>query len=84
MTVPPAHHASPKPEAARFSRSGRLLIAFCALTFPVVFWILANPANARAAWAEVSRIMPFTATVGGNPIDANSLSDAALANLQPQ
>lgn len=84
MTARQPHHPFQGPDAARFSRSVRLLIVFCALTFPVVFWVLANPANARAAWAQVSRMIPFTAPVGGGTIDANRLSDAALAQLQPQ
>jgi hypothetical protein len=73
-----------KPEAARFSRSIRLLIVFCALAFPVAFWILVNPANARAAWAEFSRIMPFTADTGGDGVDASQISDASLNALRPQ
>lgn len=83
MTARP-HPRLQKPAAARFSRSIRLLIALCALVFPVAFWTLANPANARAAWAEFSRIMPFTGPASGDTVDASELSDVALARLAPQ
>lgn len=52
--------------------------------FPVAFWTLANPANARAAWAEFSRIIPFTGSANEDSIDASQLSDMALAGLAPQ
>lgn len=77
-------HTSRKPEAARFSRRIRLLIVVCALAFPVAFWSLVNPANARAAWAELARIMPFASEGVNSGIDAGQLSDAALNALQPQ
>lgn len=46
--------------------------------------MLANPANARAAWAEFSRIIPFTGSASEDSIDASQLSDVALAGLAPQ
>lgn len=73
-----------RPEAAQFSRSIRLLIVLCALVFPVAFWTLANPANARAAWAEFSRIIPFTGSGTEDSVDPSQLSDVALAGLAPQ
>jgi HEAT repeat protein len=84
MNAQSRRRTSRKPEAARFSRSIRLLVVVCALAFPVSFWILVNPANARAAWAEFSRIMPFTADAGGNSVDATQISDASLNVLHPQ
>lgn len=78
-----SHRPLQRPEAAPLSRSIRLLIVFCALLFPVTFWTLLNPANARAAWAEFSRIIPFTATRGDN-VDPSQLSDVALVGLTPQ
>ena|SRR5690348_7856430 len=77
-------HTPRKPEAERFSRRIRLLIVVCALAFPVAFWSLVNPANARAAWAELARIMPFAADGVNGGIDASQLSDASLNALQPQ
>ncbi|HTU34375.1 MAG TPA: HEAT repeat domain-containing protein [Candidatus Acidoferrum sp.] len=82
MTARP-HRPLQRPEAARFSRSIRLLVVFCALMFPVAFWTLVNPANARAAWAEFSRIMPFRGSTNGDGVDARQLSDEALAGLAP-
>lgn len=84
MNAKSRRRTSHKPEAARFSRSTRLLIVFCALAFPVAFWILVNPANARAAWAEFARIMPFTADAGGDVVDASQISDASLNAMRPQ
>ncbi|HEX5423171.1 MAG TPA: HEAT repeat domain-containing protein [Candidatus Acidoferrales bacterium] len=78
-----SHRPSQKPEATPLSRSIRLLIVFCALLFPVTFWTLLNPANARAAWAEFSRIMPFTATAGES-VEPSQISDVALVGLTPQ
>lgn len=77
-------HTPRKPEAARFSRRTRLLIVACALAFPVAFWSLVNPANARAAWAELARIMPFASDGAASGIDASQLSEASLNKLQPQ
>jgi hypothetical protein len=72
------------PEAARFSRGIRLLIVFCGLAFPVVFWMLVNPTNARAAWAEFARMIPFTSERGEIVADANQLSDRSLNALRAQ
>ena len=79
-----SHRSSHRAEPARFSRSVRLLIVFCALLFPVTFWTLLNPANARAAWAEFSRIMPFTEPASGENVEPSQFSDVALARLAPQ
>ena len=69
-------------EAEIRSRGIRFLIVVCALAFPVTFWLLINPATARAAWAEFARIMPFNGQAAA--AGPGEISDAALAGLPPQ
>ncbi|MGH9736340.1 MAG: hypothetical protein ACRD8A_17350 [Candidatus Acidiferrales bacterium] len=52
--------------------------------FPVTFWTLLNPANARAAWAEFSRIVPFTGAPAEEFVEPSRISDVALAGLVSQ
>ena len=72
------------PHGAISSRGIRFAIVVCALAFPVAFWVLINPATARAAWAHVARIMDL----GNARTDATAgtlqFSDVSLAGLAPQ
>ncbi len=71
-------------QAAVFGRGVRFLILLCAVTFPVAFWVLVNPATARAAWAEVARIIPFKGQAGSKGAAGERVSEMALAKLGPQ
>jgi HEAT repeat protein len=70
-------------QRAIFGGGIRLLLAVCAFAFPAAFWVLANPATARAAWAEIARMVPFRVSQGGGA-GTRQLSDAALAALPAQ
>jgi len=70
-------------QAAVFGRGFRFLILVCAVMFPVAFWVLVNPATARAAWAEVARIIPFKGQAGVH-VSGERVSEAVLARMGAQ
>lgn len=58
----------------------RILVAFFGATIPLVLCFLLKPTAARAAWAELSRMIQRQ----GPAFDPQTISDAKLAALRPQ
>lgn len=84
-----ANNAATKndPTGSRVVISGggiRFVIVVCAIAFPVAFWVLINPATARAAWAHVARIMNFGNARAEARAGTLQFSDASLAGWAPQ
>lgn len=71
------------PNGARSLTAGRvprILIAFFGATLPLALCFLLKPVAARAAWAELSRMIQRQ----GPAFDPQTISDAKLAALRPQ